>query len=408
MSNNYPIEQIRRDFPILGREVNGKPLIYLDNGATTQKPRSVINAISGYYSEINSNIHRGVHHLSQLATDAYEVSRSRIRQFIGAAHDHEIIMTSGTTGGINLVAHSYGKEFVHPGDEILISEMEHHSNIVPWQLLCAERGANLKVIPMDERGVLDMEAYGRLLNEKTKMVALTYVSNSLGTINPVGEIIVRAHAAGVPVLLDAAQAVHHIRMDVQKLDVDFLVFSGHKMYGPTGVGVLYGKEKWLNALPPYQGGGDMIKQVTFEKTTFNELPFKFEAGTPNIEAGICLGEAINYIESIGLDAIAQYENDLLQYATGKLLEIEGLRIIGTAPEKSGVISFLLGEVHPYDVGVILDKLGVAVRTGHHCTQPVMDKFGIPGTVRASIAMYNTREDIDTLVAAMERAGQMLQ
>ncbi len=408
MSKNYPIEQIRRDFPILGREVNGKPLIYLDNGATTQKPRSVIGAISGYYSEINSNIHRGVHHLSQLATDAYEVSRSRIRQFIGAAHDHEIIMTTGTTGGINLVAYSYGKEFVHPGDEILISEMEHHSNIVPWQLLCAERGANLKVIPMDERGVLDMEAYGRLLNEKTKLVALTYVSNSLGTINPVGEIITRAHAAGVPVLLDAAQAVHHIRMDVQTLDVDFLVFSGHKMYGPTGVGVLYGKEKWLNAMPPYQGGGDMIKQVTFEKTTFNELPFKFEAGTPNIEAGICLGEAINYIESIGLDAIAQYENDLLQYATGKLLDIDGLRIIGTAPEKSGVISFLLGEVHPYDVGVILDKLGVAVRTGHHCTQPVMDKFGIPGTVRASIAMYNTREDIDTLVAAVERAGQMLQ
>jgi len=408
MSKIYPIDRIRQDFPILRREVNGNPLIYLDNGATTQKPQTVIDAISGYYTGINSNIHRGVHHLSQLATDAYEVSRAKIRQFIGAAHNHEIIMTSGTTGGINLVAHSYGNEFVHKGDEILISEMEHHSNIVPWQLLCAAKGAKLRVIPMDERGVLDMEAYQLMLNKKTKLVAITYVSNSLGTVNPVRGVISKAHAMGVPVLLDAAQAVHHIALNVQELDVDFLVFSGHKMYGPTGVGVLYGKENWLNAMPPYQGGGDMIKQVTFEKTTFNELPFKFEAGTPNIEAGICLGSAIDYIESIGLDAIAAYENDLMDYATERLLAIDGLRIIGTAPEKSGVISFLLGDLHPYDVGVICDQLGVAVRTGHHCTQPVMDKFGIPGTVRASFAMYNTREDVEALVAALQKASQMLQ
>lgn len=408
MSEKYPIDRIRQDFPILRREVNGKSLVYLDNGATTQKPKLVIDAISDYYTDINSNIHRGVHHLSQLATDAYEVSRGKIRQFIGAAHDREIIMTSGTTSGINLVAYSYGKKFVHAGDKILISEMEHHSNIVPWQLLCAERGATLQVVPMDERGVLDMEVFDRLLNERTKLVALTYVSNSLGTINPVREIIQKAHAVGVPVLLDAAQAVHHIALDVQELDVDFLVFSGHKMYGPTGVGVLYGKEKWLNAMPPYQGGGDMIKQVSFEKTTFNELPFKFEAGTPNIEAGICLGSAVDYIQSIGLETIATYENELLEYATKSLLEIDGLRIIGTAPEKSAVISFLLGDIHPYDVGVILDKLGVAVRTGHHCTQPVMDKFGIPGTVRASFAMYNTREEVDALIAALHRAARMLQ
>lgn len=408
MSKIYPIDRIRQDFPILRREVNGNPLIYLDNGATTQKPQMVIDAISDYYTGINSNIHRGVHHLSQLATDAYEVSRAKIRHFIGAAHDHEIIMTSGTTGGINLVAHSYGNEFVHKGDEILISEMEHHSNIVPWQLLCAAKGAKLRVIPMDERGVLDVEAFQLMLNEKTKLVAITYVSNSLGTINPAREIISKAHAVGVPVLLDAAQAVHHIALNVQELDVDFLVFSGHKMYGPTGIGVLYGKENWLNAMPPYQGGGDMIKQVTFEKTTFNELPFKFEAGTPNIEAGICLGSAIDYIQSIGLDAITAYENDLVDYATESLLAIDGLRIIGTAPEKSGVISFLLGDIHPYDVGVICDKLGVAVRTGHHCTQPVMDKLGIPGTVRASFAMYNTRQDVDALVAALQKASQMLQ
>lgn len=407
MSQLYPIDRIRQDFPILSREVNGQPLVYLDNGASTQKPRQVIDAISSYYSDINSNIHRGVHYLSQAATDAYEVSRKKLQKFIGAAHDHEIIFTSGTTAGINLVAHSFGKAFVKAGDEILISEMEHHSNIVPWQMLCEEKGAVLRVVPMDENGVLDLEAYASLLNEKTRLVSITYISNSLGTVNPVRELIRLAHDQDIPVLLDAAQVVQHHAIDVQELDVDFLVFSGHKMYGPTGVGILYGKEKWLNAMPPYQGGGDMIKQVTFEKTTFNELPFKFEAGTPNIEAGICLGDAVDYIQNIGLDRIEAYEEDLLRYGTERLLEIEGLRIIGTAPQKSGVISFLLGNVHPYDVGVILDKLGIAVRTGHHCTQPIMDKLGIPGTVRASFGMYNTRAEIDALVEGVKRAGAML-
>lgn len=408
MSIQYPIDQIRADFPILHREVNGSPLIYLDNGASTQKPQQVIDAITSYYTDINSNIHRGVHHLSQLATDAYEVSRRKLQHFIGAQHEHEVIFTTGTTGGINLLAHSFGKAFVQAGDEILISEMEHHSNIVPWQLLCEEKGAVLKVVPMDADGALDMEAFDRLLGEKTRLVAITYISNSLGTVNPVQEIIAKAHVMDVPVMLDAAQVVQHIAVDVQALDVDFMVFSGHKMYGPTGVGILYGKEKWLDAMPPYQGGGDMIKQVTFEKTTFNELPFKFEAGTPNIEAGICLGDAVDYLLRIGMQNIADYENNLLQYATHRLQEIEGLRFVGTAPEKSGVISFLLDDIHPYDVGVILDKLGIAVRTGHHCTQPVMDKFGIPGTVRASFGLYNTQAEVDQLAAGIIRAGNMLR
>jgi cysteine desulfurase/selenocysteine lyase len=408
MAAQFPIEKIREDFPILKRQVNGRPLIYLDNGATTQKPQSVIDAINHYYEDYNSNIHRGVHHLSQLATDAYEVSRAKIRSFINAEKEAEVIFTSGTTGGINLVAHSYGAKFVHEGDEVIISEMEHHSNIVPWQLLCETKGATLKVIPMDDRGVLDMEAFQNLLTKRTKIVAVTYVSNSLGTINPISFIIESAHALGVPVLVDAAQAIHHLPVDVQALDVDFLVFSGHKMYGPTGVGILYGKEKWLEAMPPYQGGGDMIKHVTFAKTTYNDLPFKFEAGTPNIEGGIVLGYAVDYLEQVGLEAIAAYEHEVLTYATERLLEIDGLRIIGTSPDKSGVISFLLGEVHPYDVGVILDKLGVAVRTGHHCTQPIMDKWQIPGTVRASLGLYNTKEDIDVLVAAVRKAGEMLQ
>lgn len=408
MAAQFPIEKIREDFPILKRQVNGRPLIYLDNGATTQKPQSVIDAINHYYEDYNSNIHRGVHHLSQLATDAYEVSRAKIRSFINAEKEAEVIFTSGTTGGINLVAHSYGAKFVHEGDEVIISEMEHHSNIVPWQLLCETKGATLKVIPMDDRGVLDMEAFQNLLTKRTKIVAVTYVSNSLGTINPISFIIESAHALGVPVLVDAAQAIHHLPVDVQALDVDFLVFSGHKMYGPTGVGILYGKEKWLEAMPPYQGGGDMIKHVTFAKTTYNDLPFKFEAGTPNIEGGIVLGYAVDYLEQVGLEAIAAYEHEVLTYATERLLEIDGLRIMGTSPDKSGVISFLLGEVHPYDVGVILDKLGVAVRTGHHCTQPIMDKWQIPGTVRASLGLYNTKEDIDVLVAAVRKAGEMLQ
>lgn len=404
---HYNILDIREDFPILKSLVNGKPLVYLDNGATTQKPQVVIDAITNYYTSQNSNIHRGVHHLSQVATDAYELTRTKLKPFINAEHEHEIILTKGTTDAINLVAQCYGKAFVKEGDEIIISAMEHHSNIVPWQMLCEERGATLKVIPMSQEGNLDLSFYKNMLNDRVKMVSVTYVSNSLGTVNPVKEIIDLAHAQGVPVLLDAAQAVQHIPIDVQGLDVDFLAFSGHKMYGPTGIGVLYGKEKWLNAMPPYQGGGDMIKTVTFEKTTYNELPFKFEAGTPNIEAGICLAYAIDYIEAIGLKNIAHYENELLEYATNALLEIPGLRIIGTAKEKSSVISFLIDGTHPYDVGTILDKLGVAVRTGHHCTQPVMDFYGIPGTIRASLGLYNSKADIDALVDGVKRAVSML-
>jgi len=403
----FNIDKIRADFPILKREVNGKPLVYLDNGATTQKPSSVINSIVHYYTDMNSNVHRGVHYLSQISTDAFEVTRKKVQAFIHAAEDKEIIITKGTTDGINLIATCYGRAFIHEGDEIIISAMEHHSNIVPWQMLCDEKGCKIRVIPMNDKGELDMDAYSNLFNEKTKLVAVTYVSNSLGTINPVRKMISIAHGHGAVVLVDAAQAVQHIQIDVQKLDVDFLVFSGHKMYGPTGVGVLYGKEELLNAMPPYQGGGDMIKEVTFEKTTYNELPFKFEAGTPNIEAGICLNEAIDYINSIGLENIEAYEHDLLQYATEKLAEIPGMRFIGTAEQKCSVISFVIDGTHPYDVGVILDKLGLAVRTGHHCAQPVMDRFGIPGTIRASLAVYNTKEEIDILVAGIQRAVNML-
>lgn len=403
----FNIDKIRADFPILKREVNGRPLVYLDNGATTQKPSAVINSIVHYYTDMNSNVHRGVHYLSQISTDAFEVTRKKVQTFIHAAEDKEIIITKGTTDGINLIATCYGRAFIHAGDEIIISAMEHHSNIVPWQMLCDEKGCKIRVIPMNDKGELDMEAYKNLLNENTKLVAVTYVSNALGTINPVDEIISMAHQHGAVVLVDAAQAVQHIQIDVQKLDVDFLVFSGHKMYGPTGVGVLYGKEELLNAMPPYQGGGDMIKEVTFEKTTYNELPFKFEAGTPNIEAGICLNEAIDYINSIGLDNIEAYEHELLQYATEKLSQIPGMRFIGTAEQKCSVISFVIDGTHPYDVGVILDKLGIAVRTGHHCAQPVMDRFGIPGTIRASLAVYNTKEEIDVLVAGIQRAVNML-
>ncbi|HAF34426.1 MAG TPA: cysteine desulfurase CsdA [Sphingobacterium sp.] len=403
----FNIDKIRADFPILKREVNGKPLVYLDNGATTQKPSSVINSIVHYYTDMNSNVHRGVHYLSQISTDAFEVTRKKVQAFIHAAEDKEIIITKGTTDGINLIATCYGRAFIHEGDEIIISAMEHHSNIVPWQMLCDEKGCKIRVIPMNDKGELDMDAYSNLFNEKTKLVAVTYVSNSLGTINPVRKMISIAQGHGAVVLVDAAQAVQHIQIDVQKLDVDFLVFSGHKKYGPTGVGVLYGKEELLNAMPPYQGGGDMIKEVTFEKTTYNELPFKFEAGTPNIEAGICLNEAIDYINSIGLENIEAYEHDLLQYATEKLAEIPGMRFIGTAEQKCSVISFVIDGTHPYDVGVILDKLGIAVRTGHHCAQPVMDRFGIPGTIRASLAVYNTKEEIDILVAGIQRAVNML-
>ncbi|MDM1296607.1 cysteine desulfurase [Sphingobacterium sp. N143] len=403
----YNIDKIRADFPILKREVNGKPLVYLDNGATTQKPATVIRSIAHYYTDMNSNVHRGVHYLSQISTDAFEITRKKLQAFINSPEDKQVIITKGTTDSINLVATCYGRAFIHEGDEIIISAMEHHSNIVPWQMLCDEKGCKIRVIPMNDKGELDMDAYRALFNNKTKLVAVTYVSNALGTINPVKEMISIAHEHGAVVLVDAAQAIQHIQVDVQDLDVDFLAFSGHKMYGPTGVGVLYGKEELLNMMPPYQGGGDMIKEVTFEKTTYNELPFKFEAGTPNIEAGICLNEAIDYINSIGLKNIESYEHELLVYAHEKLAQIPGMRFIGTAAQKSSVISFIIAGTHPYDVGVILDKLGIAVRTGHHCAQPVMDRFGIPGTIRASLALYNTKEEIDILVAGIQRAVNML-
>lgn len=404
---NLDITKIRADFPILSREVNGKPLVYLDNGATTQKPKQVIDAIVKYYTDMNSNVHRGVHYLSQISTDAFEVTRRKVKQFINAAHEHEIIITTGTTHAINIIATCFGKAHIRKDDEILISAMEHHSNIVPWQMLCDEVGAKLKVIPMNEKGELIVEEYENLLNDRTKIVSITYVSNALGTVNPVKKMIEIAHRYQIPVLVDGAQAVQHMAVDVQELDADFFTFSGHKMYGPTGIGVLYGKEALLNAIPPYQGGGDMIKEVTFAKTTYNELPFKFEAGTPNIEAGICLADAIDYIQSLGLENIAAHEEELLAYATEKMVQIPGLRIIGTAARKSSVLSFVVEGVHPYDIGVILDKLGIAVRTGHHCAQPVMEQFGIPGTVRASFACYNTKEEIDKLAMGVERAVAML-
>jgi len=406
--HSIDIAKTRDDFPLLATSVYGKPLVYLDNAATTQKPQQVINAITDYYTRLNSNVHRGVHFLSQAATDAFEASRKKLADFINAQHDHEVIFTRGTTEAINLVAHSYGKRFIKEGDSIIISALEHHSNIVPWQLLCEEKRAVLKVIPVNDKGELMMEEFKALLDDRVKLVAVSYISNSLGTINPVRDIIALAHEKNIPVLLDAAQAVHHIAVDVQELDVDFLAFSGHKMYGPTGIGILYGKEKWLNEMPPYQGGGEMIKQVTFEKTTFNELPFKFEAGTPNIEGAICIGAAVDYILAVGLENIRFHENDLLSYVTENLATIDGIQFIGKADEKAGVVSFLLNGVHPYDVGVILDQLGIAVRTGHHCCQPLMDFFEIPGTIRASLAMYNTREEMDQLVAGVKKAAAMLR
>lgn len=404
----HDIEEIRKDFPILHQKVNNRPLVYLDNGATTQKPQTVIDTITDYYTRINSNVHRGVHHLSQVATDAVEETRKKVRSFINAEHEHEVIFTKGTTDSINLLTYSFGKAFVHEGDEVLISQMEHHSNIVPWQLLCEEKKATLKIIPMTEKGELDMGAFDGLLSDKTKIVSVTYVSNALGTINPVEEIIQKAHERDVPVFLDVAQAIQHIPIDVQALDVDFMGFSGHKMYGPTGIGVLYGKEKWLNRMPPYQGGGDMIKEVKLEKSTFNDLPFKFEAGTPHIAGEAALGAAIDYLEALGLEKIQKYEDDLLSYATESLLKIEGLKIYGTSPKKSSAISFLIEGLHPYDVGVILDKLGIAVRTGHHCAQPIMDFYGIPGTIRATFSFYNTHEEVDALVAGIEKAISMLK
>jgi cysteine desulfurase / selenocysteine lyase len=407
ISEKLNVELLRKDFPILSRQVNGKPLVYLDNAATSQKPQSVIDAISHYYSYQNSNIHRGVHYLSQYATAEYETAREKIRAFINAPTSRQCLFTKGTTDAINLVANGFGRKFLKEGDEVIISAMEHHSNIVPWQMVCEEKGAFLKVIPIDDNGDIIMDEFDKLLNERVKIISICHVSNALGTINPVREIIEKAHKLNIPVLLDGAQAVHHMKVDVQELDCDFYAFSGHKMFGPTGIGVLYGKEGLLNQMNPYQGGGDMIKTVTFEKTEYNELPHKFEAGTPNIEAGIALGVAIDYINSVGLDKINAYEHELLEYATEKLLAIDGLKIYGTAKEKAGVISFNIKGIHPYDIGVILDKLGIAIRTGHHCTQPLMARFGIPGTARASFAFYNTKEEVDSLVKGVERAKAML-
>lgn len=401
------VETIREDFPILKTKVFGKDLVYLDNAATTQKPVQVLNAVAAYYEGYNSNVHRGVHLLSQQATAGYEDARKKVAAFINAAHNHEVIFTKGTTDAVNLVASSFGRRFLNAGDSILISAMEHHSNIVPWQMICEERGATLKVIPMDQDGVLQLDLLPGLLDERVKLVAFTYVSNSLGTINPVKEIIRQAHALQIPVLIDAAQAIQHFTIDVQELDVDFMAFSGHKLYGPTGIGVLYGKEKWLNLMPPYQGGGDMIKTVTFAKTVYNELPYKFEAGTPDISGAIGLGAAIDYVNSIGLPAIQEAENELLFYALEELKQIEGIRFIGAAKERASVISFLLKEIHPYDLGELLDKQGIAIRTGHHCTEPVMDFFGIPGTCRASFAFYNTKAEVDLLVAGIKRAAAIL-
>jgi cysteine desulfurase / selenocysteine lyase len=401
------VEHLRKDFPILEREVNGKPLIYLDNAATSQKPQVVIDAIVKYYSFQNSNIHRGVHYLSQVATAEYEAARDKVKSFINAPKSVQCIFTKGTTDAVNLVANGFGRKYLNAGDEVIISEMEHHSNIVPWQMICEERGAILKVVPIDEDGDIIMEAFDRLLNPRVKIISICHVSNALGTINPIREIIQKAHAFNIPVMIDGAQAVHHMKVDVQELGADFYAFSGHKMFGPTGIGVLYGKEEFLNNMLPYQGGGDMIKSVSFEKTTYNELPHKFEAGTPNIEAGIALGAAIDYINEIGIDEINAYENEILAYATEKLSAIDGLKIIGTAKEKAGVVSFNIKGIHPYDIGVILDKLGIAIRTGHHCTQPLWLKYNLPGTARASFAFYNTKAEIDALVKAIEKAKSML-
>ena len=400
------IQKIRSDFPILHRTVNGYPLVYFDNAATSQKPKIVIDSIVDYYSNYNANIHRGVHTLSQEATNAYEEARKKIQAHFNIAHSHEVIFTSGTTHGINLVASGFST-LLKKNDEIIVSAMEHHSNIVPWQMLCERTGAVLKVIPMNEDGVLVLSEYDKLLCEKTKLVFVNHVSNALGTVNPIKTIIEKAHAFEAAVLIDGAQSCSHLKPDMQELDADFYVTSAHKMYGPTGVGILYGKEKWLYKLPPYQGGGEMIKEVTFEKTTYADLPYKFEAGTPNISGGIAFGVAIDYLNRIGIEEIEAYEKSLLEYATQKLLTIDGLRIYGTGKEKVSVISFNIEGIHPYDIGTIIDKLGIAVRTGHHCAQPIMEFYKIPGTVRASFAFYNTKEEVSRLVDALKKAKLML-
>ena len=400
------LDDIRADFPILGREVYGKPLVYLDNGATTQKPRVVVEAMTDEYYSVNANVHRGVHFLSQRATELHEGSRETVRAFINAKSTSEIIFTRGTTESINLLASSFTESQMRPGDEVIVSVMEHHSNIVPWQLMAAKHGIVIKVIPMTDSGELLMDAYRELFTERTRIVSVAHVSNVLGTVNPVEEMIRYAHEQGVPVLVDGAQSVPHMPVDVQALDADFYVFSGHKVYGPTGVGVLYGKEAWLDRLPPYQGGGEMIQTVSFEKTTFNELPFKFEAGTPDFVGTTGLARALEYVSAIGMDKIAAYEHELTTYATERLMEIPGMRIFGQAKEKGSVISFLVGDIHHFDLGTLLDRLGIAVRTGHHCAQPLMQRLGIEGTVRASFGLYNTKEEIDTLVAGIDRVRRM--
>jgi len=400
------VSAIRKDFPILAQQVHGKPLVYLDSAATSQKPKCVIEALTRFYLMDNANIHRGVHELSERSTLAYEAARGKVRGFLNAANTREIVFVRGATEGINLVAQTYGRTHVGAGDEIVLSALEHHSNIVPWQMLCEEKKAVLRVIPINDRGEIELDAFEKLLNPRTRLVAVSHVSNALGTINPVREIVQTAHRWNVPVLIDGAQAVPHMKVDVRNLDCDFYVFSGHKVFGPTGIGVLYGRERLLEDMPPWQGGGDMIRSVTFEKTTYNELPYKFEAGTPDIAGVIGLGAAIDYLDQIGMDAVAAHEHDLLQYGTEALESISGLRLIGTAREKAGVLSFVLDGVHPHDAGTILDREGVAVRTGHHCAQPVMDRFGVSSTTRASLAFYNTREDIDALVAGIHKVKEV--
>ncbi|CEA16932.1 putative cysteine desulfurase [Fermentimonas caenicola] len=400
------INKIRADFPILAREVYGRPLVYFDNAATSQKPQCVMDKITEMYTTVNSNVHRGVHYLSQVATDEHEAARKTVQRFINANSPDEIVFTRGATESINLVASSFCRTFCEPGDEILITAMEHHSNIVPWQIQADMYGLSVKVAPINKDGELILEEFEKLISPRTKLIALTHISNVLGTVNPVNEIVKIAHNHKIPVLIDAAQSVQHTKVDVQKIDCDFLVFSSHKVYGPTGVGVLYGKEEWLNALPPYQGGGEMIENVTFEKTTFNKLPFKFEAGTPDFVGTAALATALNYINSIGLDNIAHHEDELLKYATEKMLQIPGMRIIGTAKEKCSVISFLVDDIHPYDIGTLLDKMGIAIRTGHHCAEPLMKELGIDGTARVSFAFYNTKEEVDLFIAGLKRIVSM--
>ena len=403
---SFDVSAIRKDFPILASQVHGKPLIYLDNAATSQKPECVIDALTRFYQRDNANIHRGVHQLSERSTQSYEAARGKVQRFLNAANTREIVFVSGATEGINLVAQTFGRKNVGAGDEVVISAMEHHSNIVPWQMLCEEKGAVLRVVPINDRGEMEFEQFEKLLNHRTRLVAVSHVSNALGTINPVREIVKTAHGRNIPVLIDGAQAVPHMRVDVRSLDCDFYVFSGHKVFGPTGIGVLYGRERLLEDMPPWKGGGDMIRSVTFAKTTYNDLPYKFEAGTPNIAGVIGLGTAIEYLDEIGMDAAAAHEQDLLQYGTRALESLSGLRLIGTAREKAGVLSFVIDGVHPHDAATILDLEGVAVRAGHHCAQPVMDRFGVTATTRASLAFYNTREDIDALVAGIQKVKEV--